>query len=184
MRIVTARARRRCPMSAAAAPARAARIEALGLIACSMVVLFGLWLTTRGRLTQLDTDDRERRDVDLPRLTSPAALVPLLTMFESPQERLVVAVPLFRRAVNDAPVLDHVGGLAEVTLPAADVKADRRLIKLRARLERRPDASAVAILSSADLAVLKPGVPCGPAPTTHRDRARRCGFSAPSGWRT
>ena len=55
-------------------------------------------------------------------------------------------------------MLDHVGGLADVTLPAADVRADPRLRQLRARLERRPAATRVAILTPADIASLKPGL--------------------------
>ena len=79
-------------------------------------------------------------------------------MFESPAERQAAASRLFRRAVGDAPVLDHVGGLADVTLPAADVRANPRLRQLRARLERRPAATQVAILTPADIASLKPGL--------------------------
>ena len=79
-------------------------------------------------------------------------------MFESPAERQAAATLLFRRAVGDAPVLDHVGGLADVTLPAADVRANPRLRQLRARLERRPAATHVAILTPADIAALKPGL--------------------------
>ena len=138
---------------------RAANIELLGLVFCSAVVALGLWLTMWGRLAQLDEDDSTVRSVvDLRTLHDPSRLAALLTMFESPAERQAAATLLFRRAVGDAPVLDHVGGLADVTLPAADVRANPRLRQLRARLERRPVATRVAILTPADIASLKPGL--------------------------
>ena len=103
----------------------------------------GLWLTTWGRLAQLDEDDSTVRSVvDLRTLHDPSKLAALLTMFESPAERQAAATLLFRRAVSDAPVLDHVGGLADVTLAAADIRANPRLRQLRARLERRPARDA------------------------------------------
>ena len=138
---------------------RTANLEALGLVAATVVVLFGTWLTTWGRLTQLDADDRDVGTVvSLRRLAAPAALAPLLTMFDSPQERLAIALPLFRRATGDTPVLDHVGGLADVTMTASQIRADRRLTELRARLERRPTATNIGILTSGEIAALKPHV--------------------------
>ena len=138
---------------------RAANIELLGLVFCSAVVALGLWLTMWGRLAQLDEDDSTVRSVvDLRTLHDPSKLAALLTMFESPAERQASATLLFRRAVGDAPVLDHVGGLADVTIPAADVRANTRLRQLRARLERRPVATRVPILTPADIASLKPGL--------------------------
>jgi cell division protein FtsW (lipid II flippase)/cell division protein FtsI/penicillin-binding protein 2 len=136
---------------------RAANIELLGLLVCSAVVMFGLWLTTWGRLAQLDAD-AGRQIVNLRALHDPSELVPLLTMFESPAERQIVAPPLYQRAVGDTPVLDHVGGLADVTLTANDIRANSKLIQLRARLERRPAATRVSILTSADIASIKPAV--------------------------
>ncbi len=91
-------------------------------------------------------------------LANSADLAPLLTMFERPQERLAVAVPLWRRATSEAPVLDHVGGLADVTLTANEIRNDRRLTQLRARLERRPAATQLAVLTPGDITALKPHV--------------------------
>jgi cell division protein FtsW (lipid II flippase)/cell division protein FtsI/penicillin-binding protein 2 len=159
MRIISAADDRAIATRPAPAAARAANIEALGMVACSAVILLGLWLTTWGRLTQLDADDRTIGPVvDLRTLHSPGELAPLLTMFDSPVEQQAVAMPLYQRAVSESPVLDHVGGLADVTLPAADVRADRRLVQLRARLERRPAAARITILTPADIASLKPRV--------------------------
>jgi cell division protein FtsW (lipid II flippase)/cell division protein FtsI/penicillin-binding protein 2 len=142
--------------SSAPTAARAANIELLGLSVCAIVIAFGLWLTTWGRVAELDADSRDVGPVtDLRGLRAPSELAPLLTMFESPLERQAVAVPLFRRAVAGSPALDHVGGLADVTLSASDVRADKRLVQLRTRLERRPTAARISILTSSDVAALK-----------------------------
>jgi cell division protein FtsW (lipid II flippase)/cell division protein FtsI/penicillin-binding protein 2 len=138
---------------------RAANIELLGLVFCAAVVAFGLWLTACGRLAQLDEDSGGGRPVvDLRALHDASELAPLLTMFESPAERQVVATPLYKRAMGDTPKLDHVGGLADVALPAAEVRANPKLVQLRARLERRPSATRVSILTPADIAAIKPNV--------------------------
>ena len=159
MRIVHTSGEPEFPAVVARRARRTANLEALGLLAASAVVLFGLILTTWGRLLQLNADDRDAGTVvSLRHLTAPTDLVPLLTMFESPQERLLIARPLFRRATSDALVLDHVGGLADVTLTAAEIRADRRLTQLRSRLDRRPGATSLAILSQGDIAALKPHV--------------------------
>ena len=54
--------------------------------------------------------------------------------------------------------LEHVGGLVRVTIPATEIRADRRYVQLRSRLERRPWLEGVPVLSPADLANLKPHV--------------------------
>ncbi|MEO7271611.1 MAG: FtsW/RodA/SpoVE family cell cycle protein [Vicinamibacterales bacterium] len=155
MRIVTASSAPAFSGRETRGATRAANLEALGLIACTTIVLFGVWLTTWGRLTQMDAGDRDGTVVALRSLTNPTDLAPLLTMFESPQERLAIAPSLFRRATSDAPVLDHVGGLADVTLTANEIRADRRLIQLRARLDRRPAAARLSILTPGDITALK-----------------------------
>src|SRR3954454_13977399 len=119
MRIVNASSDPAFPRLAARRARRTANLELLGLVAATIVVLFGVWVTAWGRLTRLEADDRDAgKVVALRNLATAADLAPLLTMFESPQERLAIAVPLFRRATSDAPVLDHVGVLAGVTLTA------------------------------------------------------------------
>lgn len=137
---------------------RAANIELLGMLACSAVIVFGLLLTTWGRLAQLDADDRGAGTVvNLRTLRTPATLVPLLTTFESPFEREAVATAVFQRAAAESRPLDHVGSLADVSLPASVVQSDRRFSELRSRLARRPGTSVQA-LSASDIAALKPHV--------------------------
>ena len=139
-----------------------------------------------GRLAQLEADDAgQGPTVDLRALHGASELAPLLTMFDGAAERQAVAVPLYRRAVGDTPELDHVGGLADVTLPAAAVRADKRLVQLRARLERRAGATRVPMLTPADIAALKPHVVVrSRGEFIAAIRRRRCGSSPRSGSRT
>ena len=61
-------------------------------------------------------------------------------------------------AQRHAVPLEHVGGLARVTIPATEIRADRRYVQLRSRLERRPWLEGVPVLSPTDLANVKPHV--------------------------
>ncbi len=138
------------------ASTRTGKIELLGVLACSLVLVFGLSLTyaaKTGRSTE--SGGQPPATVNLQRLGGPEDLVPLLTMFEEGRERQLVAQALYRRAL-EAPPLDHVGGLASVTIPAADIRRDPRLITLRARLTDRPGTDHVPALTPSDIAALKP----------------------------
>src|SRR5262249_35113011 len=82
--------------------------------------------------------------------------MPLLTRFEDRTERSAVARILYRRALSDAPRLDHVGALSAVTMSAEEIRRNPRFVELRARLSKRPGASQAPLLTGADLAALKP----------------------------
>src|SRR5439155_22696102 len=137
---------------------RAVTIELAGLAVSTVVVATGLFLTyaaqTRSFRT-IQTDLTRGTIVDLRRLLSANDLAPYLTMFGSPFERDRVALALYRRATTDDPPLQHVGDLASVTLSAADIRTDPRLVDLRARLDRRPTLVNVPVLTATDLSVLK-----------------------------
>ena len=151
MRVVTQETAVVRPQPAAG---RALRIEMLGLLVATLVVVTGVMLTFGGKAARM-SEGAPPAVVRLDALKSAADLEPLLTMFATPHERQVVARAIHRRATSD-PALEHVGGLAAVSLPAADVRADRRLTRLRERLDRRPESLEVPVLSAADLADLKP----------------------------
>lgn len=135
--------------------ARALRIETLGLAASSAVVILGVLLTFAGRAARIHEAATPVATVGLHALKGPADLEPILTMFSNAHERQVIARAIHQRAIS-SPALEHVGGLAALRMPAADIRADPRLIRLRERLERRPDAPDVPLLWPADLADLKP----------------------------
>ncbi|MGH9309247.1 MAG: FtsW/RodA/SpoVE family cell cycle protein, partial [Vicinamibacterales bacterium] len=134
---------------------RAANVELVGLLAASIVVLLGIVLTVSGRIARLDIDSPgPTRSLRQP--GSPADLEPVLTMFGEPGERQAVARALHARATSAERPLEHVGGLAAVTLPASEIRKEPRYVELRARLARRPQLDAVPVLTSADLAAIKP----------------------------
>jgi len=163
---------------------RALDIELLGLIAASIVILFGIGLVYAAKVGRLEEAAAPAAVLSLDTLTSPSQLEPLLTMVDSPVERQTVALALYRRATT-APALDHVGALAEVTMPAATVRGDRRLEQLRARLDRRPEAREVPVLSRADVVSLKPRLAVrSVASSTAGSRWPSPHSSAPSGSRT
>ncbi|MGI8671621.1 MAG: FtsW/RodA/SpoVE family cell cycle protein [Luteitalea sp.] len=135
---------------------RGRNVELVGLAVCSCVVLLGVWLAVWGRLGPTAGAHSAESAVDFCALAGPAQLAPLLTMFESPAERTAVAERLYRRVTSEDAPIDHVGALAAVTVTAAETRADRRLTRLRTRAAGRDDSASVRVLSSADLAQLKP----------------------------
>lgn len=164
MRIVTVTqaTSRRWPVEGVSA-SRAARFERLGLAATSLVVLLGLWLTfaeQTATFTTVPADIQSGGLVNLASLDDESSLIPHLTMFQERAEKAVVAAAVFRRlhASDAAAAVTHVGALASVTVPASDVRADKRLIVLNSRLQARPDATQVAVLNSTDIADVKPGL--------------------------
>jgi len=147
------------PISTVPDPAggRSRHMELLGLAAGSAVVLMGVWLAYAGRVGRLVESEAGQAPVlNLHKLAGPDDLVPLLTMYEDAGERGAVAQALYQRAAADTPPLDHVGGLAAVSIPAAEVRNTARFVKLRARLVSRPDARSVTVLTPADIVSLKP----------------------------
>lgn len=137
---------------------RAANIELLGLLACSVVLVLGLGVTYAGRIGQLEAASRSAQPLNLDRLRGPADLLPVLRMFEHAPEREAVAHALYRAITADAPPLEHVGGLARVSLPAAEIAGAPDFPYLYARLQRRPGAAELPLLTAADIAAIKPRV--------------------------
>jgi cell division protein FtsW (lipid II flippase) len=134
---------------------RSLDLELLGLLGSAVILTLGVVLSLAGKIGRLPDIAPSDAIVPLHALTGPADLEPLLQMYDPP-ERQVVARALYHRASGAEPRLEHVGGLASVTLPASEIRANRGLVQLTGRLARRPGASAVAVLSSADLSSIKP----------------------------
>jgi cell division protein FtsW (lipid II flippase) len=138
---------------------RDARVERLGLAATSVVVALGLGLAYAGQTADIEACDGARSPcvVNLSTLRHAADLAPWLTMFDEPHERDVVAQAIVeQRGRPDASGIEHVGALAAVTVPAAQVRGDDRLVILNERLRARAAAEAVPALSGSDLAALEP----------------------------
>jgi len=149
------RGRASAPRSAAAA--RAANVEAAALGLASAVILFGLVLAIWGRLGAGQAQ-ADASAVHLRSLPSAAALLPALAFVPDAAERRAVAERVYRRASDGTAPLEHVGGLAGITVSRAEATADRRLAQVRVRLATRPEIDTVRLLSAADLAAIKPHV--------------------------
>src|SRR5688572_21896801 len=83
---------------------RTARIERLGLLATSLVLVLGLWITYLGQASEFPrcvekptTASSGACVVNLATVRDSGELVPLLTMFNDPGERKTVAVALVER---------------------------------------------------------------------------------------
>src|SRR5688500_11706713 len=101
---------------------RALNLEMLGLLAASIVVVFGLLLTHAAKVARLDEVAPAETLLPLRGLKGAADLEPLLTMFASPFERDAAARALYQRATAAGARLEHVGGLAAVSIPASDIR--------------------------------------------------------------
>ena len=170
MRVIQASPVQSSPLPALrGAAARAARIERLGLAVTSLVVVMGVALTYQGQTSgfaQVEQDLASGRLVNLSALESGIDFAQLLQPvgaseggldpgFPGPAERAAVAAEVARRAKAPGGI-SHVGALASMTLPAPEVRSDRRLTTLNERLRRRPDAPEVPLFTAADIAALKP----------------------------
>lgn len=147
--------------------ARALNLESAGLVAASLVVTLGIALTVSAKAARAGASAPAGRAASaglgtsggvilLPALKNPADLEPVLGMFGSPAERQIAARALFRRATAAGEPMEHVGGFAAVTVPAAEIRADARLVHLRERLGQRPGMANVSLLTPAELAEVKP----------------------------
>ncbi len=154
MRIIESVAARPVKAARRAGSARAANVELAGLVVASVVVLFGLGLAIVNQLSP-EAGAGSGNALHLRALASPRDLAPLLTMFDSDAERAAVAERLYRRATDETHPLEHVAGLAGVTVSEAERKADRRLVQARERASALRTTAPVRVLSATDLAALE-----------------------------
>ena len=166
MRVIHAAPARRWTFRAAP-QGSAARVERLGLAATSIVLLLGFWVTYAGQRASATECGQAPSDstaatcvINLSTVTSAERLRPVLPPFSGPAEQRVVAAAIIERIKPSAelPRLQHVGGLATLTVPADAVRANPRLGTLNDRLRGRSDAASVPLLSPADIAAIKPAV--------------------------
>lgn len=130
------------------------------------VVLLGLllvYLAVSKPLADVEKGLASGDVLNLNDLRQPEDLLPFLGFVTEPVERTFVARRIWRRA-QEEPV-PNVGELAKIRVPAAEIESERRLPRLRERLEevkeaggREGDQSAltVRLLTLAELRELKP----------------------------
>ena len=155
MRVVTAEpARRTLALSLTIAPRERhrAHVEWIALAVTTIVIALGLWLAYRQQLSEVRTANAGAVLVDLNRAAE-SAIAPALTVFPTAAEREFAARAIATR-VNDKGPLTHVGALTSVTVAAADVRKNRRLATLNARLGDRR-MPPLAVFTAADVAAIK-----------------------------
>ena len=140
---------------------RALNLEFAGLAAATVVCAFGVFLAVAARGARADeplapVSGAARSTIALEALAAPADLEPVLGMYESAPEREAVARAVHRFVSSDEVRVEHVGALAAVSVPASEIRAHPSYSRLRARLDRRPDAGEVAVFTPADIAAIKP----------------------------
>ena len=142
--------------------ARTQNLELAGLAAATVVCVLGVLLAAVAKGARTDEPLAQSAAttpagpvIPLYALDGPADLEPALGMFTSAPERQAVARAIHQQVSGDV-ALEHVGGLAAVTLPAAEIRANPSYQRLRERLDRRPGADAVQVLSPSDIAAIKP----------------------------
>jgi cell division protein FtsW (lipid II flippase)/cell division protein FtsI/penicillin-binding protein 2 len=140
-------------------PARSVRslnVELLALAAVTLVALFGIALACAARLARLDDGGPRESVIALNALSAAADLEPALSMVDSAYEKSFVARALFDRVRPPHTPVDHVGDLADVTVPAEIIRHDRKLVQLNARLADAAASRGVPLLSRQDIVSLKP----------------------------
>jgi len=142
---------------------RTLNLELAGLAAATLVCVLGILLATAAKGARADEPLAQSAGttgagsvIRLDALEGPAELEPVLGMFTSAPERQAVARAIHRHATDESTALEHVGGLAASTLPAAEIRANPSYQRLRERLDRRPNLDAVQVLSPSDIAAIKP----------------------------
>jgi cell division protein FtsW (lipid II flippase) len=126
------------------------------------VVLLGLllvYLAAAKPLAGLDQHLASGDVLNLNDLRQPEDLLPLLGFITEPTERTFVARRIWRRT-QEEPV-PNVGELAKIRVPAAEIESERRLPRLRERLEGlrgsvTSEELTVRLLTLAELRELKP----------------------------
>jgi cell division protein FtsW (lipid II flippase) len=164
-RSTAAERRQRQPASYSAPGLRpAARMQELALLGGGLaVVLLGLllvYLAVTKPLAGLDADLASGAVLNLNDLRQPEDLLPLLGFVTEPVERAFIARRIWRRT-QEGPV-PNVGELAKIRVPAAEIESERRLPRLRERLEavkgtvEEEGGLTVRLLTLSELRELKP----------------------------
>jgi hypothetical protein len=109
--------------------ARALNLELAGLLAASLVLVFGSVLTIAARLQRLA---EQPKPLLISSIKAPEELEAALATVEVPQERRTLAQAIYRHATNENVRLEHVGGLAGVGgLRPAQIAAIKPFLAVR-----------------------------------------------------
>lgn len=134
--------------------------EFLGMVLAAVVVLTALGLVFAAKRAYVAQPASQGR-LNLHDLTRPEQLLPVLTMFASPTDRLLAARKISEYITDHNGNLPNVGALALLHVSSAEIEKTPRLEEFRTRLqaarERHPGAAEVRVpvLTGSEVAALK-----------------------------
>jgi cell division protein FtsW (lipid II flippase) len=138
--------------------ARGRALERVLLLLTSALILAAVSLTAAARLARMGGSDSER--LNLSTLDRREQLLPFLQSISSPAERQYIAGKIFEGIRNGPDSVSHVGEIGQIRVPIHDVLRTHGLTELQARAHQvqsaRPGAETILLLSSTDVARLKP----------------------------
>lgn len=133
-------------------------IERILLLATSTLILAAISLTALAKLARVDS--AETGSLNLSTLERREQLIPFLQWASSSAERQYMAGKIFEHIHNGSGALSHVGDLSQIRVPIQEVQKTRGLTALQSRARdvqaSHPGAENIPLLSSADVARLKP----------------------------
>jgi len=133
-------------------------LERVLLLLTSALILAAVCLTAAAKMDRIRGSDSER--LNLSTLDRREQLLPFLQSISSPAERQYVAGKIFEGIRSGPDSVSHVGEIGQIRVPIRDVQRTHGLTELQARARRvqtaRPGAETILLLSSSDVARLKP----------------------------
>jgi len=154
----TIRERNNTPQRSAAAFASGRGLERLLLALTFILITAALFLTAQARLAR--ATDGQPAPLNLASVDRREQLLPYLQSIASPVERQYVAVKIFLALPGAGGGISHVGEIGRIRVPVREVLSTRELTDLQARARliqaSHPGAETISLLTSADLARLKP----------------------------
>jgi cell division protein FtsW (lipid II flippase) len=132
--------------------------ERVLLLLSSALILAAVSLTAAAKMARIGGLDSER--LNLSTLDRREQLLPFLQSIYSPAERQYVAGKIFEGIRSGEGSVSHVGEIGQIRVPIHDVLRTHGLTELQARAHQvqstRPGAETMLLISSTDLARLKP----------------------------
>lgn len=133
-------------------------VERLLLLLTSFLIVCALALTAAARLARVSKG--QPAPLNLSTVDRREQLLPLLQTIASPAQRQYTAGKIFLHLPGNGEGMSHVGELAQIRVPIREVLATRGLTELQNRARRlqstHPEADSLPLLTSADVARLKP----------------------------
>jgi cell division protein FtsW (lipid II flippase) len=133
-------------------------LERVLLLLTSALILAAVSLTAAAKMARMSGSDSER--LNLSTLDRREQLLPFLQSISSPAERQYIAGKIFEGIRSGPDSVSHVGEIGQIRVGIHDVLRTRGLTELQARARQvqsaRPEAETILLLSSTEVARLKP----------------------------